>query len=160
MAKLDITRSEWSAMTLYGRFEQVISWLLTLAIAAVIMVAAYRLVADVAMNLVRGVLDPLEHATFQAIFGAIMTLLIAMEFGHSILHAGSRIKNVVQVRTVLLVALLALARKFIVLDLKVVSTGTVVGLALAVLTLGAVYRLLREREDRLKTAAGKPLPDR
>jgi uncharacterized membrane protein (DUF373 family) len=148
MKKIDITRSEWTAMTYYGRFEQIISWLLTLAITAVIVVAAYRLLADIVTTLVRGALDPLEHETFQTIFGAIMTLLIAMEFGHSILQVGSRSKSVVQVRTVLLVALLALSRKFIVLDLHAVSAATIVALALAVLTLGAVYWLLRDRVER------------
>jgi uncharacterized membrane protein (DUF373 family) len=147
MKKIDITRSEWTAMTYYGRFEQIISWLLTLAITAVIVVAAYRLLADIVTTLVRGALDPLEHETFQTIFGAMMTLLIAMEFGHSILQVGSRSKSVVQVRTVLLVALLALSRKFIVLDLHTVSAATIVALALAVLTLGVVYWLLRDRVE-------------
>src|SRR5258707_1918286 len=31
-----------------------------------------------------GALNPLDHAMFQAVFGMVMTLLIAMEFKHSI----------------------------------------------------------------------------
>ena len=126
-------------MTLYGRFEQIVSWVLALVISAVILVAMYRLAADVVLILVRGTLDPLEHAAFQAVFGAIMTVLIAMEFAHSILHASARVRSIVQVKTILLVALLAVARKFIVLDIQVVSASTIAGLVLALLTLGIVY---------------------
>jgi uncharacterized membrane protein (DUF373 family) len=142
-------------MTLYGRFEQIVSWLLALAISAVILVAMYRLAADVVSILVRGTLDPLEHAAFQAVFGAIMTVLIAMEFGHSILHASARVRSIVQVKTILLVALLAVARKFIVLDIRAVSAPTIAGLSLALLTLGTVYWLLRERDDRQKPLVAK-----
>jgi hypothetical protein len=42
-----------------------------------------------------------------------MTLLIAMEFKHSILRVIARKERIIQVKTVLLIALLALARKFI-----------------------------------------------
>ena len=34
--------------------------------------------------------DPLDHGVFQALFGAMMTLLIAMEFKHSIIRVALR----------------------------------------------------------------------
>jgi uncharacterized membrane protein (DUF373 family) len=143
MRTLDITRSQWKAMSLYERFEQVVSWVLTLAISVVIVVAAYRLVIDIIATLLWGTFEPVTHAGFESVFGAIMTLLIAMEFGHSILHAAGRMRSIVQVKTVVLVALLAVARKFIILDTKVVSATTIASLALALLALGGVYWLLR-----------------
>lgn len=69
-------------MSLYGRFEQVVTWILTLFIA----VALFRLVTIVLQLLVSGLLNPLSHLEFEVIFGTIMTLLIAMEFNHSILE--------------------------------------------------------------------------
>jgi uncharacterized membrane protein (DUF373 family) len=78
-----------------------------------------------------------------------------MEFGHSILHASARVRSIVQVKTILLVALLAVARKFILLDIHVVPAATIAGLALALLTLGTVYWLLRERDDRQKPLVAK-----
>jgi uncharacterized membrane protein (DUF373 family) len=156
LPKFGITLDDWKAMTFYGRFEQVVSWVLALAISAVILVAVYRLIADVLRFLVRDALDPLDHDVFQMIFGAIMTLLIAMEFGHSILHTSARLKSVVQVRTVLLVSMLAVARKFIVLDTQVVSAATILGLSSALLASGAVYWLLRQSDDRRKSPGSPP----
>jgi uncharacterized membrane protein (DUF373 family) len=46
-----------------------------------------------------------------------------------------------------LIALLALARKFIVLDVPEMPTDYLLGLAAVTLALGLTYRLLRWRDD-------------
>jgi len=48
----------------------------------------------------------------------------------------------------MLIALIALSRKFVILDIDVTSASTIAALAAATLVLGAVYWLLRERDDR------------
>ena len=52
-------------------------------------------------------------------------------------------------------AMLALARKFIILDLEVVSAVQLYGLAAAMVALGVVYWLMRERDDRLPASNKK-----
>ena len=64
-----------------------------------------------------------------------------------------------QVKTVVLISLLALSRKFIVLDSKATGAETIAALALATLVLGVLYWLLRERDDRLPEARGTGLED-
>jgi uncharacterized membrane protein (DUF373 family) len=91
-------------------------------------------------------LNPLEHETFQLVFGMIMTLLIALEFKHSIIKVAVRRDSIIQVKTVVLVALIALARKFVILDVHS-SPATIAALAGALLALGVVYWLMRERDD-------------
>ena len=140
--------AEWDAMSLYARFEQIVIWILTLFIALIVAVALLRLVITVCQLLVWGALNPLSHEEFQVIFGMIMTLLIALEFSHSILQSVERLHQVVQVKTVVLISILALVRKFIVLNLEVTSAATIAAWALAVIALGVVYWLLRERDDR------------
>ena len=83
-------------MSFYGRFEQIVSWILTLCIAAIIAIALFRLVVTIFQLLVFGALNPLNHEEFEVIFGMIMTLLIAMEFNHSILQAMERLHRVIQ----------------------------------------------------------------
>jgi uncharacterized membrane protein (DUF373 family) len=56
---------------------------------------------------------------------------------------------VIQTKTVLLIALLALARKFILLDLKETTPNELLGLAAVTLALGISYWLMRERDDQL-----------
>jgi uncharacterized membrane protein (DUF373 family) len=110
--------------------------------------------ASAMITLVRaGLFEPLDHRLFQAFFGQIMTLLIALEFKHSIIKAVAHRENVVQVRTVLLIALLALSRKFIILDLSEYSPMTVMALAASVTALGVTHWLVRGRQDRRHSAA-------
>jgi uncharacterized membrane protein (DUF373 family) len=142
------TAEAWSRLGLYERFEQLASLVLTVVISAVIVVAIAHLVIKVAQLLVFELMDPVEHAAFQAIFGMILTVLIAMEFNHSVLGILRRRQSIVQLRTVILIALLAIARKFIIIDATGVPPLSVVGLAFAALALGSVYWLVREQDHR------------
>ncbi len=138
----------WSVMTFYERFEHAVALILTGLISVIIVVALWRLGNEIFRVLVLDAFDPLDHAVFQSIFGMIMTLLIAMEFKHSIVQVLERKAHIIQVKTVLLIALLALSRKFIILDAKEMGAATLAALALCVVALGIVYWLLREREQR------------
>ena len=93
-------------------------------------------------------LDPLDQRTFQAIFGQILTVLIALELTHSIVKVVAAAESIVQVKTVLLIALLAFSRKLILLDPTVVAPGTILALAAVLLALGVAYWLIRERDAR------------
>ena len=154
------TREHWPLMNLYDRFEHVVAFILSLIIAVVIALALLQLLVRVVPVLLSGAIDPLDHEVFQGMFGMIMTLLIALEFKHSIIRAALRRESIVQVKTVVLIALLALSRKFIVLDIKATGAQTIAALALATLVLGVVYWLLREHEDRLPKTRGAGLGDR
>jgi len=135
--------SWWPTGTIYQRFEAVIALSLTFIIAAVICVALYRLVVDVVVGLIFGALNPLDHSVFQSVFGQILTVLIALEFNHTLQYVVARNESIIQTRIVLLIALLALARKFIVLDLEQIGGSTLLALSAGTLALGLTYRLVR-----------------
>jgi len=151
------TREQWPLMSLYERFEQVVAIVLSLVIAVVITLALAQLVIRIVPLLVSGAIDPLDHEVFQMLFGTVMTLLIAMEFKHSIIRVALRRSSIVQVKTIVLIALIALSRKFVVLDNNATGASTIAALAAATLVLGVVYWLLRERDDRRIAAAGGQL---
>jgi uncharacterized membrane protein (DUF373 family) len=151
---LEETRERWSIMTVYERFEQVVAIILSLVIALVIALALVQLVLHVVPLLIAGAIDPLDHEVFQTLFGMVMTLLIALEFKHSIIRVALRRSSIVQVRTVVLISLIALSRKFVVLDTHATGAATIAALAGATLVLGVVYWLLRDREDRAAQAEG------
>lgn len=153
--RVEVSRAQWRIMTLYERFEHIVALILTATISLIVVVALWRLLVMVYALLVLGALNPLDHEVFKTIFGMIMTLLIAMEFKHSILGVLARKEHIVQVKTVVLIALLALSRKFIILDVKSTSAETVAALALSVLSLGAVYWLLKERATTGEEAADR-----
>jgi len=145
-------KAAWRLMSFYERFEQVIALLLSGVIAAVILISLFQLVRTVYHLLFLEAFNPLDHQVFQTVFGMIMTLLIAMEFKHSIIRVALRRDSIIQVKTVVLIALIALSRKFVILDVGE-SPAKIAALAVAALALGAVYWLLRERDDRLTDAA-------
>ena len=143
-----ILRDQWAIMSFYERFEQTIALVLSAVIAVIIVVSLLQLITIVFALLVLDAFNPLDHRVFQSVFGMIMTLLIAMEFKHSIVRVALRRDNIIQVKTVILIGLIALARKFIILDPEA-SPGKIAALAGATLALGAAYWLLRERDDRM-----------
>lgn len=143
------TRRYWPLMTVHERFEHVVAFVLSLLIAMVVALALVQLLARVVPLLATGALDPLDHEVFQGLFGMVMTVLIALEFKHSIVRVAMRRESIVQVKTVVLIALLALSRKFVILDTSTTGPAHVAALAFATLVLGVVYWLLRERDDRM-----------
>jgi uncharacterized membrane protein (DUF373 family) len=138
-------RLQWRLMNAYERFEQLIVVAVSLIIASVIVIALLQLYRRVVPLLVSGTIDPLDHEAFQSLFGAIFTVLIAMEFKHSIVRAAMRRDSVVQVRTVLLIAMLAISRKFVILDTGSTPAATIAALGIVTLVLGIVSWLLRDQ---------------
>jgi uncharacterized membrane protein (DUF373 family) len=126
------TREAWPGLSTYERFEQVITLVLTALIELVIVAAVINLTFRIIMLVLFGLLDPAETGIFQAIFGMIFTVLIA---------------------------LLALVRKFIILDATKTEPLTIIGLAAAVLALGAVYWLVRDQDRRIASEAGSLPPE-
>ena len=59
-----------------------------------------------------------------------------------------RKESIIQVKTVVLIALLALGRKFIILDASKTEPMTIIGFAAAVLALGGVYWLVRDQDRK------------
>src|SRR6267378_4169302 len=147
-------RKEWTVLTVYQRFETLVA----LVLRAIIVIALYRLVAGVIGALLLRAFNPLDHAVFQIVFGGIMTVLITLEFGHTLQYFFSRGKGIIQAKIVIVIALLALARKVIVTDPFEAAAGSVFALAALTLALGVTYWLMRERDDRLRFGASAKAP--
>lgn len=137
----------WNVMTFYERFEHSVAMILSGLISIIILIALWDLAREVFNLLMLGSFDLLNHQVFQVVFGMIMTLLIAMEFNHSIIKVLERQAHIIQVKTVILIAQLALARKFIILDFANTEAIKIAALGFAVLALGIVHWMLRERDQ-------------
>lgn len=142
-------KERWKTLTVFQQFESLVALVLTVVIGLVVLVALYRLTLSVVSGLVLGFLDPTDPVVFQTIFGEILTLLIALEFNHSLQLVVTREQSIIQTKVVLLIGLLALTRKLIAMDLNEAEPGLLFGLAATTLALGIVYWLMRERDDRL-----------
>jgi len=141
------TAKYWTVMTLYERFEHIVALVVSAIISLVILFALFQLIREVFFLLISDILiKPLDHSVFQVLFGMIMTLLIALEFKHSILKVLERKSHIVQARAVILIAILALSRKLIILDFSLIKPEKLAALGFVVLTLAIVYYLLRTQD--------------
>src|ERR1700681_1657135 len=147
-------RDKFRLLSLYQRFEHIIVLVLTALIAVIVVVAVWNLSLKILFGLVlSGSLDPSDYAIFQAVFGMIFTVIIALEFKKSLLVIAERRENVVQIRSVVMIALLAICRKVIILDLRETDAPQLFALAAAILALGVVYWLIRGSDQRLRDAS-------
>jgi uncharacterized membrane protein (DUF373 family) len=142
-------RALWQSLGLYEKFEHAVILVLTALIAVIIVAAVWNLTLRVvALTAWPALFDPTDPVVFQTVFGAIFTVIIALEFKRSLLVATERRFGVVQVRVVVLIAMLAVVRKVIILDLNETEPAKVLALAAAILALGIVYWLVRDQDRR------------
>jgi uncharacterized membrane protein (DUF373 family) len=140
---------KFKLLSLYQRFEHIIIVILTAMISVIVVVAVWNLSLKIVFGLILpGSLDPSDYAIFQGVFGMIFTVIIALEFKKSLLVIAERRENVVQIRSVVMIALLAICRKVIILDVHDTDALQIFALAAAILSLGVVYWLIREGDQR------------
>jgi len=148
--EIETGRMRWRGLNFYQKFEHAIVLVLVGLIAVVVVAAVWSLAVKILFGLVlSGRVDPTDPAVFQAVFGMIFTVIIALEFKRSLQIVTERRDTVVQVRAVILIAMLAIVRKLIILDIGPANTGELFGLAAAILALGAVYWLVRDQDRRV-----------
>ena len=141
-------RRRFNLLSFYDKFEHVVILALTALIACFIVFALWTLALKVVLSIASSTFDPTEYTVFQTVFGMIFTVIIALEFKRSLLVIAERQRSVVQARTVILIALLAIVRKLLILDVGTAATQELFAIAAAILALGVVYWLMRD-EDRL-----------
>src|SRR4029078_5464048 len=99
-------------------FEHAVILFLSGLISVVVVMAVWNLLLKVVASvMLSGGFDPTDYSVFQALFGMIFTVIIALEFKRSLLVVAERRHSVVQVRTVVLIAMLAILRKLLILDI-------------------------------------------
>lgn len=148
LERMNIGTEQWKLATAYEKFEQIVVLMLTGLIIVVIASAIWHLAVKILFALVLTSFDPTDPAVFQTVFGMIFTVIIALEFKHSILIMVKREQSVVQVRTVVLIAMLAVIRKFIIIDLSATTANQMFALAAGIVALGAVYWLVRDQDNK------------
>jgi uncharacterized membrane protein (DUF373 family) len=132
----------------YHYFEIIVVQVLTLLMAVVVTAALLHLIANILHDIFYTSFDPTNPAIFQSVFGAIFTVVIALEFKRSILVTSERAEGLVRVRVVILIGMLAIVRKLIILDLGKGQSETLFALSAAFLSLGVVYWLVRDQDRR------------
>jgi len=132
MFLLDLFKKRAKGRTPYEWFEQMILGILVFIIAMIII---YTLILAIItlVNDFRSGITFMETAALQDTFGLILTVIILVEFNHSIVLA------------------IRLARKLVLLDYAAASVETLLGLGGLALSLGGLYWLISDGEQRRRT---------
>jgi uncharacterized membrane protein (DUF373 family) len=137
-------------LTRFDLFERGMSAVLLAGMSVVIVLAAVSFFVTIGQEM--GQLGThVGYNTFQRLFDSALAVLIAIELAHSVLQSVRGHHGLVQVRTVVVIGVLAIVRKFVLLEIETANGMLVLGLAAALLALGAVYGVTHWIEDRMRS---------
>ena len=132
-------------MRYLDQFERFIVGLLVVLMAGVVLLATIEL----AWILVQDVITPpvflLEIQELLDLFGLFLLVLIGIELLHSV--RTYILKRKFHIETVLAVAMIAVARKIIVLDPKELPPGALLGIAALVVALAFAFYIMRRGDQ-------------
>ena len=154
MFLLDVFRKQANGRTPYEWFEQIILGLLVFVIALIIIYTLILSIITVGNDFSSGI-KFMEVGALQDTFGHILTVIILVEFNHSIVLAIRQRSGAIQVRIIVLITIIVLARKLVLLDYAAASMETLLGLGGLALSLGGLYWLISNGDQR-KRGAGSP----
>src|SRR5271167_387935 len=144
---LDVFRKQAKGRTLYEWFEQIVLGILVFIISLVIVYSLILTAITLFEDLISGI-GFVETSALKDTFGLILTVIILVEFNHSIVLAIRRRSGAIQVRIVVLITIIVLARKLVLLDYAAASVETLLGLGGLALSLGGLYWLISDGEQR------------
>ena len=135
---------DWKQSLTYETFERVASRIVMFFIS-IIIVYSLILMAITLFDQFR--LNPtyLDTDSLRDVFGSILTILILIEFNHSIALAISSRSGILQARTIVLIAILVIARKVILLDFATATFEQMLGIGAVALAFGLLLWLIGAR---------------
>jgi len=135
-------------------FERIITRILLVMMAAVVVLATIEVIWVVIKDVVTPPAFLLEIEELLDLFGLFLLVLIGLELLHSVkVYIEQR---EIHVESVLSVALIAVARKIIILDPKDQTEGMLLGIAALVLALVVGYYVVR-RSHRVESGTRRKI---
>ena len=147
MFLLDVFRKQAKGRTAYEWFEQIILGIIVIIMSLVIIYSLFVAIITLSGDLASGI-ESMETSALKDTFGLILTVIILVEFNHSIVLAIRQRSGAIQVRIVVLITIIVLARKLVLLDYTTASRETLLGLGGLALSLGGLYWLISDGEQR------------
>ncbi|MEB3124766.1 MAG: phosphate-starvation-inducible PsiE family protein [Synechococcales bacterium] len=134
-------------LELLGSFENLVSKVLSMAMVGVILIAVYDVGRVLLIKVSTSDRDPLGRALID-VFGLFLNVLIALEILENI--TAYLKKHVIQAELVVITALIAVARKMIILDFDKTKGLELIGLAIAVIALSISYWIVRRLNNKVE----------
>ena len=150
----DTVKKHWQKLEYYAYFEQIVLHLLLLFLALItiymVVLVAMQLVEDFQL----GAAAFMDKAVLQDAFGSILTVLILLEFNHSVAVAIRQKTGAIQVRIIIFIAILVIVRKLMVLDYSTASVQSLLGYSCLLVSLGALHWLVAHGDRHHPAVSG------
>jgi len=121
--------------------EKITAKILSIGLVIIIFMALFDLSRVLLQDIILLRVSVLGKSLFN-LFGLFLNVLIALELLENI--GGYLQKNVIQVELVIVTAMIAIARKIIILDFEKISSQELIALALSMLALAVSYGVVRK----------------
>ena len=131
----------WKDLTLFELFEQIASRVVMFFISIIIAYSLILMGISLFDQFGHG-LAFLEIESLRDVFGSILTILILIEFNHSIAVAISKKSGILQARPIVLITILVIARKVILLDFNTATFEQLIAISGMAVAFGLLYWLL------------------
>lgn len=138
---------------LVKRLEKAITFTLVVMMSVVLILATLELGWVIIRDIISSPIILLEIDELLDIFGIFMLVLIGIELLETIMKTQAK-AHADRVEIVLAVAIIAIARKVIILDVKELSSLTLLGIAAIIVALAVGYFLLKRTHTRANDDEG------
>jgi uncharacterized membrane protein (DUF373 family) len=138
----------WKQLLSYDLFERIASRIVMLFIA-IIIVYTLILMAMTLFDQIKFSPAYIDTDSLKDVFGSILSILILIEFNHSIALAISRRSGILQARPIILITILVIARKVILLDFATATFEQMIGIGAIALAFGLLFWLISARPASL-----------
>ena len=136
------TDDDGAVTRIYHLIERGISALLLLGMVGVVLLATYSFFRTlVTVTLAENA--ALDYVEFQTLFDRVLAAVIALELAHSIRQMVAGDHGIGQLRTVIVIGMLAVVRKLIVLEVDQATGPFLLGIAATVTALAAALVAIR-----------------
>jgi len=144
MPDFERLKQRWKDLPPYELFEQIASRIVMFFISIIIVYSLILMGVTLFDQFGHG-LAFLESESLRDVFGLILTILILIEFNHSIALALSKKSGILQARPIVLITILVIARKVILLDFNTATFEQLVAISGMAVAFGLLYWLITAR---------------
>jgi uncharacterized membrane protein (DUF373 family) len=138
------------------KFQKIIILVLVVLMAVVLLLSTVELAWVIIKDVITPPILILEIDELLEIFGLFMLVLIGIELLDTIAKTYMA-ESVDHAQIVMAVAIIAIARKVIILDVKDLSGLALVGIAAIILALSIGYYLIKKKDDAVKDSLHEAL---
>ena len=139
-----------------NKFERIVYTVLIILLGAVLICAIAELIWTFISDLFNPTISLLDNREIVTVLGSFLLVLITVELLDTM--KAYIAENVIHVEVVVLLAIIAIARKVILLDPASTDSGELIGIGIIVVGLAAAYYLIRKAGLVIGSGADKKTP--